>query len=65
MNVTIKPSAPNGKIKAIASKSSAHRLLICAAFASKQTEIVCEEHSKEGGDDHYKHVFGVESRNGA
>lgn len=43
MNVTIKPSIPSGKIKAIASKSAAHRLLICAAFADKSTELVCEE----------------------
>ena len=43
MNVTITPSVPNGKIKAIASKSSAHRQLICAALADKSTEIVCEE----------------------
>ena len=43
MNVTITPSTPTGKIKAIASKSSAHRLLICAALADKATEIVCEE----------------------
>jgi 3-phosphoshikimate 1-carboxyvinyltransferase len=43
MNVTITPSIPEGKIKSIASKSSAHRLLICAAFADKATEIVCEE----------------------
>ena len=43
MNVTITPSIPAGKIKAIASKSAAHRLLICAAFADKSTELVCEE----------------------
>lgn len=43
MNVRISPSVPSGKIKAIASKSAAHRLLICAAFADKATELVCEE----------------------
>lgn len=43
MNVRISPSVPTGKIKAIASKSAAHRLLICAAFADKSTELVCEE----------------------
>ncbi len=43
MNVKISPSSPSGKIKAIASKSAAHRLLICAAFADKATELVCEE----------------------
>ncbi|MBE6531653.1 MAG: 3-phosphoshikimate 1-carboxyvinyltransferase [Ruminococcaceae bacterium] len=43
MKVTLTPSAPRGKIKAIASKSAAHRLLICAAFADRPTELVCEE----------------------
>ena len=43
MKVKITPSLPTGKIKAIASKSAAHRLLICAAFADKSTELVCEE----------------------
>lgn len=43
MKVTLSPCVPQGKIKAIASKSAAHRLLICAAFADKCTELVCEE----------------------
>ena len=43
MKVTLQPFTPSGKIKAIASKSAAHRLLICAAFADKSTELVCEE----------------------
>lgn len=43
MNVKLTPSIPCGKIKAIASKSAAHRLLICAAFADSSTELVCEE----------------------
>ena len=43
MVVSVTPSIPNGEIKAIASKSVAHRLLICAAFADKQTLIRCEE----------------------
>ena len=43
MKVTLHPFTPSGKIKAIASKSAAHRLLICAAFADKSTELVCEE----------------------
>ncbi len=43
MKVTITPSIPSGKIKAIASKSSAHRQLICAAFSDRSTEILCEE----------------------
>ncbi len=47
MNVTIKPTTPNGKIKAIASKSAAHRALICAAFANERTEIVCENTNED------------------
>ncbi len=43
MNVQILPSAPSGTVKAIASKSAAHRLLICAAFANAPTTIRCEE----------------------
>jgi len=43
MKVRITPSNPNGRIKSIASKSAAHRLLICAALADKATEIFCEE----------------------
>lgn len=43
MKVTVTSSAPEGKIKAIASKSAAHRALICAAFGNKSIEIVCEE----------------------
>ena len=43
MNITLSPSNPHGKIKAIASKSVAHRVLICAAFADAPTKIRCEE----------------------
>ena len=43
MTVTIHPSAPSGTICAIASKSAAHRLLICAAFAEGETTVRCEE----------------------
>lgn len=43
MKVTVSASIPEGKIKAIASKSAAHRALICAAFGNKSTKIVCEE----------------------
>ncbi len=32
----------NGCIKAFASKSEVHRLLICAALGDKETEIICE-----------------------
>lgn len=43
MNIRISPSSPTGTLKAIASKSAAHRLLICAAFADAPTVIRCEE----------------------
>ena len=43
MKVKITPSVPAGKIKAIASKSAAHRLLICAALSDRSSEILCEE----------------------
>ena len=35
--VTIAPGAPGGTIRAISSKSDAHRNLICAALADKPT----------------------------
>ena len=43
MQVSISPRQLHGEIKTVASKSQAHRMLICAAFADKPTEIVCEE----------------------
>lgn len=43
MIYSLSPSHPSGRIKAIASKSVAHRLLICAAFADGDTSILCEE----------------------
>ena len=43
MNISISANAPGGNIKAIASKSMAHRLLICAAFADSKTNIRCDE----------------------
>ncbi len=42
MDAIITPSTPHGKISAIASKSVAHRLLICSAFAEQPTVIRCE-----------------------
>lgn len=47
MNLTLTPSRANGTIKAIASKSVAHRLLICAAFADAPTRILCEEINRD------------------
>ncbi len=43
MNLRLFPSAPTGTLRAIPSKSMAHRLLICAAFADKETKIHCRE----------------------
>ncbi len=39
MDLTIQPQKLLGGLDAIASKSQAHRLLICAAFADKSTQI--------------------------
>lgn len=39
MNIAIAPSPLRGEIKAIPSKSVAHRLLICAALADQQTTL--------------------------
>ena len=43
MDITIIPSLLNGTVNAIASKSQAHRLLICASFSDKETELICPE----------------------
>lgn len=47
MKVTITPRSLKGEIQAIASKSQAHRLLICAAFSDEPTEIICPTSSKD------------------
>ncbi len=41
MTALLKPSTLSGDIPAIASKSQAHRLLICAALAGEETVISC------------------------
>ena len=41
MIMSVSPSSPKGSIRAIASKSVAHRLLICAAFGDKNVKINC------------------------
>ena len=43
MNVTLHPRQLSGTIPAIASKSCAHRLLICAALADGETVIACRD----------------------
>ena len=47
MNITVFPSSTSGKIRAIASKSVTHRLLICAAFANTPTSIRCEQTNED------------------
>lgn len=41
MDITITPKKLSGTICAIPSKSQAHRLLICAAFADRDTTLIC------------------------
>ena len=47
MELSVYPSALSGSLKAIPSKSAAHRLLICAALADAETEIYCPALSKD------------------
>ena len=47
MKITVFPSVASGSVSAIASKSVAHRLLICAAFADKSTTIRCEQTNED------------------
>ncbi len=47
MNITLLSANPNGSLRAIASKSAAHRLLICAAFAKTPTKIRCEQTNED------------------
>ena len=47
MKVRIVRPAGGGVVKAIASKSEAHRMLICAALADRETVVGCEERSED------------------
>ena len=47
MDITIQPRSLRGDITVIPSKSQAHRLLICAAFADAPTVLVCPESSRD------------------
>ena len=47
MTKQLTPTPIRGTIPAIASKSMAHRLLICAALAKTPTEVVCPTTSKD------------------
>lgn len=47
MDITIYPRQLRGEIDVIPSKSQAHRLLICAAFADRTTELRCAETNQD------------------
>lgn len=47
MDITIQPGILSGNVRIIPSKSQAHRMLICAAFADKETELVCPETNED------------------
>ena len=47
MDITIHPAALHGSVAAIPSKSQAHRLLICAAFADRKTELHCPQTNRD------------------
>lgn len=47
MIIKINEADIGGVVKSIASKSHAHRILICAALANKQSQIICTESSED------------------
>ena len=47
MDITIQPGKLSGSIRAIPSKSQAHRLLICAAFADGATQLYCPDTNRD------------------
>ena len=47
MDITIHPRLLRGDIQIIPSKSQAHRLLICAAFADQPTQLCCPETNRD------------------
>ena len=47
MDITIFPGTLHGSIEAIPSKSQAHRMLICAAFADQQTTLRCSSTNQD------------------
>ena len=47
MDITITPKKLSGRITAIPSKSQAHRLLICAAFAERETFLLCPDTNRD------------------
>ena len=47
MDITIRPGLLSGTVSAIPSKSQAHRLLICAAFADRKTTLLCSRTNRD------------------
>ena len=47
MDILIHPHSLQGNINIIPSKSQAHRILICAAFSDRPTQIFCPETSRD------------------
>lgn len=47
MDIIIKPTKLRGTVAAIPSKSQAHRLLICAAFAEHETRLRCPDTNRD------------------
>ena len=47
MDIAIQPTKLSGSIAAIPSKSQAHRLLICAAFADHPSQIHCPQSNRD------------------
>lgn len=47
MDILISPRKLHGNIRAIPSKSQAHRVLICSAFSDRPTTIVCPSTSQD------------------
>ena len=47
MDITIFPTSISGRVAAIPSKSQAHRLLICAAFADAPTVLLCPQTNRD------------------
>ena len=47
MDICINPKELSGSIRAIASKSQAHRLMICSALADAPTSLVCTETNQD------------------
>ena len=47
MDITIQPRSLRGDITIIPSKSQAHRLLICAAFSDKPTQLRCPDTNRD------------------